>query len=202
MPEPLQDQPTTSAGGAPATRYAYKASLIGSAHQFELTDQGLSWQVGGKSGVWPYADIAAIRLSYRPVSMQSRRFRADVESATAQRIAILSTSWQTVALMAPQDADYRVFITQLHARMRQAGSKAALIGGVGPKTYAAGILLLALVAIAIAGLLVRAIATGEWAGGLFLVGFAALFTWQIGGFVLRNRPQAYTFDHLPQALLP
>src|SRR6266576_4953370 len=28
-------------------RYAYKASLIGSAHQFELTDYGLSWQVGG-----------------------------------------------------------------------------------------------------------------------------------------------------------
>jgi len=108
----------------------------------------------------------------------------------------------TVALMAPQDADYRAFITQLHARMRQAGSKAALIGGIGPKTHAAGIVLLALVAIAIAGLLVRAIATGEWAGGLFLVGFAALFTWQIGGFVLRNRPQAYTFDHLPEALLP
>ncbi|HEX3113992.1 MAG TPA: hypothetical protein VHQ48_00835 [Bradyrhizobium sp.] len=202
LPKPPQDQPTTSAGDAPATRYAYKASLIGSAHQFELTEQGLSWQAGSKSGVWPYADIVAIRLSYRPVSMQSRRFRADIESATAQRVVILSTSWQTVALMAPQDADYRAFITQLHARMRQAGGKAALIGGIGPKTYAAGIVLLALVAIAIAGLLVRAIATGEWAGGLFLVGFAALFTWQIGGFVLRNRPQAYTFDHLPRALLP
>jgi hypothetical protein len=193
---------TTADEGAPGIRYAYKASLIGSAHEFELTGAGLSWQARGKSGVWPYADIAAIRLSYRPVSMQSRRFRADIESAAAQRIVILSTSWQTVALMAPQDADYRAFITQLHARMRQAGSKAALIGGIGPKTYAAGVVLLALVAIAIAGLLVRAIATGEWAGGLFLIGFAALFTWQIGGFVLRNRPQAYTFDHLPQALLP
>jgi hypothetical protein len=41
--------------------YAYKASLIGSAHQFELTDAGLSWQIAGKSGVWAYADIAAIR---------------------------------------------------------------------------------------------------------------------------------------------
>ena len=187
---------------SPDDRYAYKASLIGAAHQFELTDHGLSWRVGGKSGVWAYADIAAIRLSYRPVSMQSRRFRADIESASGQRIVILSTSWQTVALMAPQDRAYRAFIMQLHARMRQAGSKAALIGGIGPKTYVAGIVLLALVAIAIAGLLVRAIATGEWAGGLFLVGFAALFTWQIGGFVLRNRPHAYTFDHLPEALLP
>jgi len=200
LPQPQDATPL--APHAPATGYAYKASLIGAAHQFELTDDGLSWQAGSKSGVWPYLDIAAIRLSYRPVSMQSRRFRADIESASGQRIVILSTSWQTVALMTPQDRPYRAFITQLHARMRQAGSKAALIGGIGPKTHAAGIVLLALVAIAIAGLLVRAVATGEWAGGLFLVGFAALFTWQIGGFVLRNRPSAYTFDHLPEALMP
>jgi hypothetical protein len=52
------------------------------------------------------------------------------------------------------------------------------------------------------GLLVRAIATGEFAGALFLVGFAALFAWQVGGFVRRNRPRTYTFDRLPQMLLP
>jgi hypothetical protein len=198
--KPAPEQVTTSPG-ASTSRYAYKASLIGAAHQFELTDSGLSWQAGGKSGLWPYVDIAAIRLSYRPVSMQSRRFRADIESG-GQRIAILSTTWQTIALMSPQDRDYREFITQLHAQMQRSGSKAALIGGVGPGTYAGGIVLLALVGIAIAGLLLRAIATGELAGGLFLVGFAALFTWQIGGFVMRNRPRAYTFDELPKALLP
>jgi len=31
---------------------------------------------------------------------------------------------------------------------------------------------------------------------------AALFGWQIGGFIRRNRPCAYMFDHLPEALLP
>src|SRR3981189_492173 len=98
-------------------RYAYKASLIGAAHQFELTDAGLSWRVGNRSGVWAYTDIAAIRLSYRPVSMQSRRFRADIENADGRRIVILSTSWQTVALMAPQDREYRAFITEWHPRV-------------------------------------------------------------------------------------
>jgi hypothetical protein len=183
-------------------RYTYKASLIGAAHQFELTEEGLSWQVGSKSGVWPYGDIAAIRLSYRPVSMQSRRYRADIENVNRQRVTILSTSWQTVALMAPQDRDYRAFIGQLHQRMEKAGSKAALIGGLKPPIYAAGIVLLALVGIAIAGLLIRAIATGEFTGALFLVGFAALFGWQIGGFIQRNRPRTYRFDHLPETLLP
>jgi hypothetical protein len=187
---------------ATGVRYAYKASLIGSAHQFELTDAGLSWQVSGRSGVWPYRDIASIRLSYRPMSMQSRRFRADIERAGGGRIAMLSTTWQTIALMAPQDQAYRAFMTQLHQRMKQAGSRAELLGGIGPKTYAGGLVLLALVGISMAGLLIRAITTGEFAGVLFLIGFTVLFGWQIGGFMVRNRPRTYTFDHLPEALLP
>jgi hypothetical protein len=198
----VQEKTAMPAEETPAAKYAYKASLIGAAHRFELTGEGLSWQVAGKSGVWRYADIAKIRLSYRPVSMQSRRFRADIENTNRQQITILSTSWQTVALMAPQDRDYRAFMMELHRRMREAGSHAALIGGVRPWAHSAGVVLLALVAVSIAGLLVRALATGEFAGALFLVGFAALFGWQIGGFVRRNRPRTYTFDHLPEALLP
>jgi hypothetical protein len=194
--------PDLSNEAAAPTRYAYKASLIGAAHQFELTEQGLSWRVAGRSGLWPYADVAAVRLSYRPVSMQSRRFRADIDNAVGGRIVILSTSWQTAALMAPQDQDYRAFISQLHARMAGAGSRALLFGGLGPRVYAAAIICVTLVAVAMAGLFVRSIATGEWAGALFLVGFSALFTWQVGGFITRNRPLAYTFDHLPKALLP
>jgi uncharacterized membrane protein YphA (DoxX/SURF4 family) len=194
--EPSQDEPSQD------LHYAYKASLIGAAHRFELTDVGFSWRIAGKSGVWPYAGISAIRLSYRPVSMQSRRFRADIENADRGRIVILSTSWQTAALMVPQDQDYRAFITRLHARMAEAGSNAVLIGGLTPRVYAAVLIFLTLVAVAISGLFVRAIATGEFAGALFLVGFAALFAWQIGGFVLRNKPRNYTFDDLPVALLP
>jgi hypothetical protein len=202
LSKPLQNPATTAADGAPGTRYAYKASLIGAAHLFELTDAGLSWRIAGKSAVWPYADISAIRLSYRPVSMQSRRFRADIGHTDGARITILSTSWQSAALMAPQDQDYRLFITALHARMAQAASQAKLAGGLTPRIYACAIGLLTLVAMAISGLLVRALATGEFAGALFLVGFTALFAWQVGGFVRRNRPLAYSFDHLPKALLP
>jgi hypothetical protein len=187
---------------APATRYAYKASLIGAAHQFELAVEGFSFRVAGRSGVWPYAEISAIRLSYRPVSMQSHRFRADIHHLSGARITILSTTWQTAALMAPQDSDYRSFIMQLHQRMAKAGSRAALSGGLGAKTYAAALALLALLGIAMAGLLVRAVTTGEFAGALFIVGFAVLFGWQVGGFVRRNRPLLYGFDGLPEALLP
>lgn len=185
-----------------ATSYAYKASLIGSAHRFELTEQGLSWHIPGRSGLWRYDEISEIRLSFRPVSMQQHRFRADVSRAGGGRIAILSTSWQTAALMAPQDNGFRDFILALHARMAQAGSRAELTAGLGRKTYAAALAFLAVLTVAMAALLIRALLIGEFAGALFIVGFAALFAWQVGGFVWRNKPQNYSFDRVPKALLP
>ena len=106
--------------------------------------------------------------------MQARRFRADIERAGEGRIAILSTTWQTVSLMTPQDQGYRAFITELHRRMKAAGSKASLTGGIGTVTYAMAVAMLALLAIAMIGLLVRALATSEFTGALFLVGMAGL----------------------------
>jgi hypothetical protein len=202
LPTSLPENVASVAEQQPAVRYAYKASLIGAAHQFELTEDGLAWRIAGRSGSWRYGDISAIRLSFRPVSMQARRFRADIHRAGGGRIAILSTSWQTAALMAPQDDGYRAFIIALHARLAQAGSGASLSGGLGRRTYAAAVALLTLVGLAMVGLLVRSITTGEFAGALFVLGFAALFAWQVGGFIRRNRPQAYGFDRLPEALLP
>jgi hypothetical protein len=198
----MQEQTIEAAPETPAIRYAYKASLIGAAHQFELTEEGLCWRLAGRSGVWPCADIAAIRLSYRPVSMQQHRFRADIRHVNGTRISILSTSWQTAALMAPQDQGYRTFIIELHRRLEKLGSKAELTAGLGRTTYVAALALVALVGVMLLALFIRAIAIGEWAGALFFIGFAALFGLQVGGFVRRNRPLAYTFDHIPQALLP
>ena len=187
---------------APVANYAYRASLIGSAHRFELTDEGLCWHIAGRSGLWGYGEIAAIRLSFRPVSMQQHRFRADVRHASGSRIAILSTTWQTAALMAAQDHGFRDFIVELHARMAKAGSRATLTAGLGRTTYMAALALLAMLTVAMAGLFVRALTSGEFAGALFIIGFAVLFTWQIGGFIRRNQPQSYSFDRLPVSVLP
>lgn len=185
-----------------STSYAFRASLVGAAHRFELTKAGLAWQFAGRSAVWPYAEISAITLSYRPVWMQAHRFRADIRHESGARLSILSTSWQTAALMAAQDDLYRAFIRDLHARLAAAGSRANLNGGLGRISYAAAVALAALVGVMLIILFFRALVTGEYAGALFFIGFAALFGWQIGGFVRRNRPVVYSWDGLPAALLP
>lgn len=185
-----------------AIDYSYKASLVSRAETFALTPEGLSWRVRGRSGVWPYAAIAAIRLSYRPVSMQARRFRADIRHRDGPSLAVVSTSWQTASLMTTQDDSYRAFIVALHQRMADAGSTAVLSGGLRPWLYRIAIGLLALVALMMVALLLRALWLGEWGGVAFLIGFAALFAWQTGGFVWRNTPRLYGFDRLPADLLP
>ncbi|WP_240535603.1 hypothetical protein [Bradyrhizobium sp. STM 3809] len=176
--------------------------MIGAAQQFALTEQGLSWRFAGRSGVWPYADIAAIRLSFRPVSMQAKRFRADITHRDGRRLSVVSTSWQTATLMAPQSEAYRAFIVALHARLAASGSAVQLTAGLGRIAYGAALGLIALLAVAMAGLLVRALLIREWTGALFLVGFAAMFAWYVGGFITRNQPRSYTFAEIPVVLLP
>lgn len=197
--KPELDAPLEAEAGV---HYGYRASLIGGARRFDLMEQGLSWQIGTRSGIWPYGSIASVRLSFRPVSMQSRRFRADLRTLDGQRLTILSTSWQTVTLMAPQDEAYRAFMVALHQRLKAAGSQAELTGGLSALGYNGALVVLALLAVAMTALLARAVAVGEWPGVLFILGFAALFGWQIGGFIRRNKPRRYSFDALPADLLP
>ncbi len=114
----------------------------------------------------------------------------------------MSTNWQTVSLMTPQDNGYRAFIVELHRRLAAIGSKAVLVVGINRAIYVAGLAVLGVVSIAMLGLLIRALTTGQFAGALFLTGFAAWFIWQIGGFMRRNQPRNYTLDALPEDVLP
>ena len=183
-------------------RYSFKPTLIGSARQFELRDEGWWWSASGKSGIWPYRKIAAVRLSYKPVSMQSRRFRADIEDTMGERVTLYSTTWHTIALMSPQDDDYRAFIVEFHRRLAEHKPDVVLVRGVNPKLYYLGLGLMALIGLAIAGLIVRGLLVGQFTAVLFLAGFGVLFGWQIGGFLRRNAPGRYALDALPPDLLP
>lgn len=192
---------TLAAPAGDGTHYIFKPSLAGGARQFELTDDGLRWR-STKSHLWPWQRIAAIRLSYRPASMQSWRFRADIANTDGQRVTLVSTTWHSIAQMARQDDDYRTFIVELHRRLAQAGARVELVAGIHPVLFAAGFAVMVLIGIALAGLLLRALTSGQFAGALFMAGFALWFVWQIGSFLRRNRPRRYSFDALPPDVLP
>lgn len=196
-------KPAASAKSAKSdgTHYLFKPSLAGGAKQFELTDAGLAWRAA-KPRLWPLESIAEIRLSYRPVSMQPRRFRMDIVDTSGQRVTLFSTTWRSMSQTVCQDDDYRAFVVELHRRLSKTNHKVRLVAGINPVLFMTGLAAMVLIGLAIFGLLVRALLIGEFAGALFLAGFAAWFTWQIGGFMRRNRPRSYAFDALPQDVLP
>lgn len=194
------DEQQRRASAVAPVLYSYKPSLMAAAYRFEVTEAGLAWQHGTRSGLWRYRDIVQVRLSFRPVWLQPRRYRADITHSSGVRIAILSASWQTAALVTAQDQAYRDFIIALHDHL--ADGRTRLLAGIPRLSYGTGVVLLVLLSLAMAGLLARAVAIGEFAGALFLIGFAGLFAWQLGGFMRRNHPRAYAVERLPRSVLP
>lgn len=180
--------------------YFYRASLMGPAYRFELTDDGIVWTIGRRSGLWPYADVTAVRLSYRPMAMQRKRYSAELRNRAGKRLKMFSTTKQTAALMEPQFG-YPAFIATLHEKLAAAGSTATLSAGIKPLTFNVLVTALALLGLAMAALLIRALFTGEFAGVVFILLLSALFGWQGWDFLRRNRPRSYTFDDVPRELL-
>jgi hypothetical protein len=180
--------------------YFYRASLMGPAYRFELTEEGIVWTIGRRSGLWPYGDVTSVRLSYRPMAMQRKRYSAELRNRAGKRLKMFSTTKQTAALMEPQFG-YPAFIATLHEKLAAAGSTATLSAGIKPLTFNVLMAAMALLGLAMAALLIRALVTGEFAGVVFIVLLSALFGWQGWDFLRRNRPRSYTFDDVPRELL-
>ena len=51
--------------------YAFKPSLMGAICRFTLRADTMDWEIGRRSGSLRYDRVKAIRLSYRPLTMQS-----------------------------------------------------------------------------------------------------------------------------------
>jgi hypothetical protein len=182
--------------------YAYKPSVLGAAHEFRLDDRALSWRVGGRSGRIPYADIRRIRLTFRPVTMQTYRFVAEIWSASAPKLQIASTSWRSMVEQERLDAAYVDFISTLHRRLGAERVPASFEAGTVPFVYWIGLALFVVVSLALAALIARALQAGAVTGAVFVGIFLGAFLWQAGGFFRRNRPGTYTADAIPSAVLP
>ena len=182
--------------------YSYKPALIGAPSEFRLTPAGLAWSIGRRSGVIRYERIGRVRLSFRPVTMQSHRFTTEIWSSDAQKIQIASTSWRTIVDQQRQDGAYGAFIAELHRRLAATGSGAAFVTGLPIVQYGLGVVVLAAMIVAFVMIMVRALQNGQMSGAAIVAGIFALFGWQVGQYFLRNRPGTYRPDALPAVVLP
>jgi len=182
--------------------YAFKASLIGSPCQFTLKPDALEWQIGRRSGRIRYEAVSAVRLSYRPVTMQSNRFIAEIWSPGNPKIQIVSVSWRSIMEQQRLDASYAAFIVELHRRLAAARTPARFSTGLPFATYWVGVVIFGAVLVATGGLLVRAMNFDQWAPMVVVAIFFLVFAYQLGTYFYRNRPGRYRPDVVPADVLP
>lgn len=194
------DRDATGQDGEPA--YAFKSSLLGAPWEFRLGPDRLLWGVGRRQGAVAYTDIRRLRLSFRPATMQSYRFTAEIWSANAPKLTIASTSWRGLVEQERLDRPYRDFILALHARIRAAGGDPVLEAGANPLLYWPGLVVFAGILVAVLALAWRAVQESFLTALLFLAAALGLLFWQVGGIFRRNWPRRYTLADIPEPVLP
>jgi hypothetical protein len=182
--------------------YEFKASLVGAMCQFKLMPDGLHWRVGRRTGDVRYDRLRAVRLSYRPVTMQSYRFVTEIWPGDQPKIQIVSVSWRSVVSQQRLDAAYTGFITELHRRIAATGGNTQFSTGLPVLTYWIGVAVFSGVLLAIAALALRAVQIAQWSASAIIVIFAAVFAYQLGQYFYRNRPRRYQGEDIPAAVLP
>ncbi len=182
--------------------YDFKPSLLGASWRFRLSPDALEWQAGRRTGRVPYADIRRLRLSFRPISMQTYRFIAEIWPRRGAKLRVVSSSWRSMVEQERQDVGYRAFVTELGRRVAKAQPTMAVETGSPSFMYWLGSAVVAIVALGLAGLMVRALQLEMWGGAAFIAAFFALALWQAGTFLRRNRPGRCRADALPDEVLP
>lgn len=184
--------------------YGYRPSLLGAPSIYTLTEGGMDWSVGGRTGRVRYRDVRRLRLSFKPGSLQPYRFLTEIWAEGAPKLEIMSSSWKSMVEHERHEGPYAAFVADLHARVAAARSPVPVRyeQGANPLLYWPGLVFYAGAAVALAATFVRALQLDTYGAAAFIGGFGALLLWQGGNFFYRNRPGSYRPDALPRTLLP
>jgi hypothetical protein len=182
--------------------YAFKPSLMGAMCQFTLKSDALEWQIGRHGGRTRYDRFSAVRLSYRPVTMQAHRFVTEIWSPDHPKIQIVSSSWRSLVEQERLDRGYAEFVTALHRRIAAAGGGTLFLTGMPAVSYWVGAIVFGVVMITTGVMVVRALQLSQWSVAAVIGAFFLVFAIQIGNYFRRNRPGRYRPDAIPAAVLP
>jgi hypothetical protein len=182
--------------------YSFRPSAFGAPRNFRLSDRGIAWEIGRRSGTVAFDRVERVRLSYRPATLQAHRFSAEIWSPGTPRLDIVSCSWKSMVEQLDQGDAYCAFIIDLHRRLERAGRNVRFETGMNPLIYWPGLTLFVVAAIGFAALAVRSLQSGAGFAAIMIGAFLLLFLWQAGNIFYRNRPGSYRPDALPPLLLP
>jgi hypothetical protein len=183
-------------------RYVFRPRMMGAEVEYRLTRDGLEMHTFARKLVAPYREIRRIRLSFRPQSLSMRRCLAEIWTEKSGKLVLTSNSWKSMVEQDHLDGPYLGFMAELHRRLARAGAKTRFERGQSWFVYWIGVLLFTSTLLAFAALVVRGLREGAWAAVVMVGVIMALFFWQLGQFLARNRPGTYSVDALPMEVLP
>jgi hypothetical protein len=153
-----------------------------------------------------------VRLSFRPMTMQMRRFVTEIWPADGPKLTIASTSWRSLVEQSAKDEAYGAFIRELHRRLidqsladqslAAAPAQVSFETGMSPVLYWPGLVLFAGASVGFLVLTVRALELAAYGGAALIGGFLVLSLWQSGVYFRRNRPGRYRPEAPPRYLVP
>jgi hypothetical protein len=194
--------PEPAGSSRDSAAYTYRPSVLGAPWAFTLTDDGIAWVTGSKSGRVPFRNVRRLRMSYRPANMQTHRFMTELWADGAPKLRVVSSSWKSMVEQERLDKPYSAFVAELHRRIARAGASTLFERGSHRLVYWPGLIVFAAVLLGVCVLIVRALQVDAMGAAAFIGVFLALFLWRGGDFLRRNWPGVYRPDALPAELMP
>jgi len=182
--------------------YAYRPSLTGAPVELTMHPDSLEWRSGRYTGSFFYRDVRKVRLTYRPVTTESRRFVAEVWSTSGAKAQVVSTSWRGMVQQDRLDAQYTAFVSELHRRIAAAGAQAEFVCGSPALLYWPGVFIFLGLCVGVIGFAFQAAQVEAWTGFAVVGAMMLFFLWQTGNFFRRNLPGVYRPDALPERVMP
>ena len=182
--------------------YRYRPRLFGGESALSLAPDALEWQTGMRAGRLAYGDIKRVRVSFRPSNLMTKRCVCEIWPRSGGRLSVSSSSARSLLDSTDHSPEFRAFVTALVCKVGGAGGAPRLEAGMAAWRWWP----MMIITIAVLGgafvLGLRGFATGETVFGLAVLGLSALFGWQMGSLIARNRPRTFSPDAIPPSVLP
>lgn len=198
-PVPLNDQ-ETDAGSA--WDYRQRARPFGAEIGFRLDHNGLTIDNGRKIALWPYHEIAEIRLTYEPKSVVWHAFRIKLVDRKGRSVSMTNLNWTSYVQANRQDAEYTRFVSDLIDRIRKANPRLVAVAGKPALLYFATLAFASLSGLLLLATAVMAAMAGAWLSAGLAMLFLLPFSRMSLQLIRRNKPEDFSRQAIPARLMP
>lgn len=182
--------------------YRFRARPVGGETVLRLLPDALEVETGNRKTQVRYADVARVRLSFRPANLAGQRYLVEIWSRTSGKLSMSSVSARGMFNFENQAKAYCAFVTELCRRIGKVQPSLEIEAGLPAWRWWPGVFFGGAVLFAVLYFMALALRDGKFSLLVVVLIFAALFVSQIGTMLLRNRPRKGRMDSIPAQVLP